>query len=260
MAKRRMFSLDVVDTDIFLDMPCSARLLYYDLGMRADDDGFLADAKKILRFTGATKDDLNVLIARGFVIAFDTGVVVIRHWKVNNQIRKDRYLPTRCVSEFGQICVEKSGIYSLTDDNSRMVANRFPDGCQTVTTLEPQYRLGKGSAEGEEDARATPATASEPVEAFDGSDLSGQVANLQRADGLIRRYRLPDCDASREKLLEDAERVGWEKLEDALGKAASSNSRPGLSINFYRAVLNGTGKENKPDVRRSEPYGGYGAL
>lgn len=259
MAKRRMFSLDVVDTDIFLDMPCSARLLYYDLGMRADDDGFLSDAKKILRFTGATKDDLNVLIARGFVIAFDTGVVVIRHWKVNNQIRKDRYLPTRCISEFGQICVEKTGIYSLTDDNSRTVANRFPDGCQTVATLEPQVRLDQGRVV-EEDARATPATASEPVEAFDGSDLSGQVANLQHADGLIRRYRLPDCDASREALLEDAERVGWEKLEDALGQAAASNSRQGLSINFYRAVLNGTGREGKPDVRRSDPYGGYGAL
>ena len=98
------------------------------------------------------------------------------------------------------------------------------------------------------------------MEAFDGSDLSGQVANLQHADGLIRRYRLPDCDASREALLEDAERVGWEKLEDALGQAAASNSRQGLSINFYRAVLNGTGREGKPDVRRSDPYGGYGAL
>lgn len=101
---------------------------------------------------------------------------------------------------------------------------------------------------------------SESIDAFDGSDLSGQVANLQHADGLIRRYRLPDCDASREALLEDAERAGWETLEEALRQAAASNSRQGLSINFYRAVLNGTGREGKPDVRRSDPYGGYGAL
>ena len=259
MANRRMFSLDVVDTDTFLDMPCSARLLYYDLGMRADDDGFLADAKKILRFTGASKDDLNVLIARGFVIAFETGVVVIRHWRVNNQIRKDRYTPTRCISESGQLRTEKTGIYSITDDDSRTVANRFPDGCQTVANLEPQVRLGKDRVV-EVDARPTPSPASEPVDAFDGSDLSGQVANLQHADGLIRRYRLPDCDASREALLEDAERVGWEKLEEALKQAAASNSRQGLSINYYRAVMNGAGKEDRKSDRRSDPFGGYGAL
>lgn len=101
---------------------------------------------------------------------------------------------------------------------------------------------------------------SESIEAFDGSDLSGQVVDLQRADGLIRRYRLPDCDASREALLEDAERVGWEKLEDALNQAASSNSRQGLSINFYRSVLNGSGKGGGQDARRTDPFGGYGAL
>lgn len=101
---------------------------------------------------------------------------------------------------------------------------------------------------------------SESIEAFDGSDLSGQVANLQRADGLIRRYHLPDCDASREALLEDAERVGWEKLEEALKQAAASNSRQGLSINYYRAVMNGAGREVKRNDRRSDIFGGYGAL
>ena len=103
-------------------------------------------------------------------------------------------------------------------------------------------------------------TPSESIVAFDGSDLSGQVANLQRADGLIRRYCLPDCDASRDALLEDAERVGWEKLEDVLKQAASSNSRQGLSINFYRRVLSGSGKGGGQDARRTEPFGGYGAL
>lgn len=101
---------------------------------------------------------------------------------------------------------------------------------------------------------------SESIEAFDGSDLSGQVVNNQRADGLIRRYHLPDCDTSREALLEDAERVGWEKLEEALKQAAASNSRQGLSINFYRSVLNGSGKGGGQDARRTDPFGGYGAL
>lgn len=102
---------------------------------------------------------------------------------------------------------------------------------------------------------------SETIEAFDGSDLSVQIADLQRADELIRRYRLPDCDTSREALLEDAERVGWEALGDALRQAAASNSRQGLSVNFYRAVLkNGGGKEDERRDRRSDPFGGYGAL
>lgn len=107
---------------------------------------------------------------------------------------------------------------------------------------------------------AVSATAAEPVDAFDGSELSGQIADLQRADELIRRYHLPDCDTSREALLEDAERVGWEALGDALRQAAASNSRQGLSVNFYRAVMNGTGKEGKLDARRADPYGGYGTL
>ena len=259
MANRRMFSLDVVDTDAFLDMPCSARLLYYDLGMRADDDGFLSDAKKILRFTGASRDDLNVLIARGFVLAFDTGVIVIRHWGMNNQIRRDRYKPTLCSAERAQISTDKSGVYSLNGYDTPTVDKRLSIGCQLVATLEPQVRLGKDSV-GEVDARATSSPASEPVDAFDGSDLSGQVVDLQRADGLIRRYHLPDCDTSREALLEDAERVGWEKLEEALKQAAASNSRQGLSINYYRAVMSGAWREAKRSDRRSDPFGGYGAL
>ena len=138
--------------------------------------------------------------------------------------------------------------------SNTVVCNGIRDDTTYTNHTEPNQ------TEPSRSSRAVSVKASEPVEAFDGSDLSGQVANLQRADGLIRRYGLSDCDTTREALLEDAERVGWEKLEAALEKAAASNSRPGVSINFYRAVLNGTGKEDKPDVRRSEPYGGYGAL
>lgn len=82
MAKKRMFSLDVTDTDLFLDMPTSARLLYFDLGMRADDDGFISNYKKIVRMTGASEDDIKILIAKNFLIPFNTGIIVIRHWKI----------------------------------------------------------------------------------------------------------------------------------------------------------------------------------
>ena len=101
-------------------------------------------------------------------------------------------------------------------------------------------------------------TTSESIVAFDGSDLSGQVANLQRADGLIRRYCLPDCDARRDALLEDAERVGWEALTDALSRAAAANSRPMLSVNYYRAMF--AGGKGGGDADAGKPFGGYGAL
>lgn len=91
MAQRRMFSLQVVDTDLFMDMPLSAQALYFHLGMRADDDGFVGNAKRIQKLVGAADDDMKILILKGFVIAFDSGVMVIRHWKISNYIQNDRY-------------------------------------------------------------------------------------------------------------------------------------------------------------------------
>ena len=86
-----MFAKTIIDSDAFIDMPISARLLYYDLSMRADDDGFVNAPKKIMKFVGASNDDMNILIARKFVISFDNGVVVIKHWRIHNYIQKDRY-------------------------------------------------------------------------------------------------------------------------------------------------------------------------
>ncbi len=94
MAERRMFKKSVIESDAFLDMPSSTRLLYYDIGMMADDDGFINNIKRIIRMTGASEDDLNVLIARSFVIKFESGIIVIKHWKMHNYIKKDRYKPT----------------------------------------------------------------------------------------------------------------------------------------------------------------------
>ena len=94
MAERRMFAKTIIDSDAFLDMPISARLLYYDLSMRADDDGFVNSPKKIMRMIGATEDDLRILAIRKFIIPFDNGIVVIKHWYIHNYIRKDTYNET----------------------------------------------------------------------------------------------------------------------------------------------------------------------
>jgi len=97
MANKRMFSMDVVDTDEFQDMPISSRYLYYELGMRADDDGFMKSPKKLVRTIGCSDDDLTLLCAKGFIVKFRSGVIVITDWKINNYIQKDRYHPSTCL-------------------------------------------------------------------------------------------------------------------------------------------------------------------
>ena len=113
MAQKRMFSLNVVDTDKFLEMPISSRLLYYELGMRADDDGFVDNWKKILLFTGLKEDDLKVLIAKSFIIPFDSGVIVIRHWRINNYLQNDRTKTTIHQEELNKLILDKNNVYSL---------------------------------------------------------------------------------------------------------------------------------------------------
>lgn len=115
MAKRRMFSLDVVDTDTFLDLPASSQSLYFHLGMRADDDGFVSSPKRITAMVNASGDDLKLLMAKGFVIPFDSGVCVIRDWKVNNYIQSDRYTPTLYMEEKKHLSCKKSGQYDYSD-------------------------------------------------------------------------------------------------------------------------------------------------
>jgi hypothetical protein len=110
MAKRRMFSLDVVDTDDFLEMPATAQSLYFHLGMRADDDGFVSNPRKITKMVNCTAEDLKLLTEKGYIIPFESGIVVIKDWKVNNYIRADRYTPTRYAEEMRSIS-EQNGIY-----------------------------------------------------------------------------------------------------------------------------------------------------
>ena len=113
MATKRMFSLNVVDTDKFLEMPISARLLYYELGMRADDDGFVDNWKKLLLFTGLKEDDLKLLIAKSFIIPFESGVIVIRHWRMNNYLQNDRTKPTLYQDELSQLGLDENNVYTL---------------------------------------------------------------------------------------------------------------------------------------------------
>lgn len=131
MAERRMFAKTIIDSDAFLDMPLSTQALYFHLSMRADDDGFINNPKKVQRSIGCSADDLKVLIAKNFIIPFESGVVVIKHWKIHNYIRNDRYKETVYQEEKSLLDEKENKAYTLG----------IPDGYQ----MDTQVRLGKDS-------------------------------------------------------------------------------------------------------------------
>lgn len=116
MAERRMFAKTIIDSDAFLDMPLSTQSLYFHLSMRADDEGFVNNPKKIMRMIGASEDDLKVLISKRFILTFESGVIVIKHWKIHNYIRGDRLTETQYLEEKKQIEVKDSGAYTFRQD------------------------------------------------------------------------------------------------------------------------------------------------
>lgn len=134
MAERRMFAKTIIDSDAFLDMPLSTQALYFHLSMRADDDGFINNAKKIQRTLGCNDDDMRILLAKKFIIPFETGVCVIKHWKIHNLIQRDRYKPTVYVEHKEKLSLKNNNVYTMDTE------------CiQDVSSLEPQVRLGEVS-------------------------------------------------------------------------------------------------------------------
>lgn len=128
-----MFAKTIIDSDAFLDMPLSAQALYFHLGMRADDDGFVNSPKKIMRLVSCSDDDMKLLITKNFIIPFDSGIVVIKHWRIHNYIQKDRYHETNYLDEKAMLATKENGSYSLLD--TRCI--------QDVSEMDTEVRLGK---------------------------------------------------------------------------------------------------------------------
>ena len=133
MAERRMFAKTIIDSDAFIDMPLSTQALYFHLSMRADDDGFINNPKKIQRMVGASDDDLKVLVMKRFIIPFESGIVVIKHWKIHNYIQKDRYKPT--------VYAEEKKLLETKDNGS------YTECIHDVSKAETQVSIGKDSIE-----------------------------------------------------------------------------------------------------------------
>jgi len=136
MAERRMFAKSIIDSDAFLDMPLSAQALYFHLSMRADDEGFLGNAQRVRSMIGASEDDFKLLIVKRFVIVFEDGITVIRHWRVHNIIQKDRFKETIYVDERARLGFDKNKTYTECVETPCI---------QVGNETETQVRLGKGS-------------------------------------------------------------------------------------------------------------------
>ena len=169
MAERRMFTKKITDADEFISLPSSTQALYLHLTMSADDDGFNNQVQMAIFKAHASVDDLRLLLAKRFIIQFDNGVIVIKHWRMANALRKDRYIATAYQEELKMLKIKDNGAYSL--DGCQMVANGLPDGCQMVAVGKDSIEensIGENSIGntscGEPNKSATPQPPKEPEE------------------------------------------------------------------------------------------------
>lgn len=147
---RRMFSDEITKSDAFLDMPSGSQILYFHLGMEADDDGFISSPKMIKKLLGSTDDEYKILIAKKFIIIFENGICVVKHWRINNQIRKDRYTETKYVKEKKSLFIRKNGSYTTNPENAMPVPEGHfslddMSGNQLATSGVQTVALGKYS-------------------------------------------------------------------------------------------------------------------
>lgn len=146
MAEKRMLSKKVLDTDAFLDMPLSAQALYFHLAVNADDEGFVGNPKRIRDYIGASENDLNLLVEKRFVLIFKNGVVVIRHWKIHNTLRRDRSHPTIFTEEKALLIVGANGAYMERPTTADIADNQTATACQPSDgQMSTEDKIGEDS-------------------------------------------------------------------------------------------------------------------
>lgn len=188
MARRRMFSLDVVDTDVFLDMPASSQNLYFHLGMRADDDGFVASPRKITNMVNCSADDLKLLISKGFVIAFRSGVCVITDWKRNNSIQSQWRTPTQFREELNALRLSENGAYSPPDTTLNL-STRTESGTEgTVIIDSVSSNKDSSNSKLSDSTEGTEVT----IHAAESNSLSKTLPDS---------YPLPQCNTNKESIV-----------------------------------------------------------
>ncbi len=245
MAERRMFAKTIIDSDAFLDMPVSAQALYFHLSMRADDEGFVNNPKKIQRMIGASDDDCRLLIAKRFVLTFDSGVIVIKHWRIHNYIQNDRFKETVYQREKAMLTLNENKAYTELDSvgipgESQDVSKLYPSCIQVVSKVDTQDSIGKDS-EGKkskyaskkeeilEENSAHACTSYEQV--MDDLEVSKPLKtalfefikhlqankvvmiNSRLESIIVRMDMLYECDKDKIDVIRQAINNGWKRLE-----------------------------------------------
>lgn len=206
MANKRMFSIDVTETDTFLEMPLTAQALYFHLAMRGDDDGFVSNPRSIMRVAGCNESDLKTLVESGYIITFRSGVIVISDWKVNNYLRGDRYKPTTFQNEFSMLTETTNKRYVLGGDSQRLTV-----GIPTDDQVTTQYRI-------EENRAVVDRVATAAAESRADSDLAEIVQHFERVIGIFPRSAL-------DKLQRWRGIYSVEIIRAAIDEAAENNVR-----------------------------------
>ena len=233
MAEKRMFAKTIVLSDAFLDMPMSARCLYFTFGMLADDDGFVSSPKGIMRQCGASMDDLNILITKRYVLAFDSGIIVIKHWRINNYLRQDRYTPTTYVEEKETLSLDAKGAYVEAGEAASGIPPGIPPGIPVVDHLvyPDKDRLDKDS----EDKERIEST--EPVGSVCRTKDVRRIIEAWNSLGLQQVTKVPSDSKRGGMLRARVNEYGVDKVLEAIEKVRSSDflkgqSKSGFIITF----------------------------
>lgn len=221
MAERRMFAKTIIDSDAFLDMPLSTQSLYFHLSMRADDDGFINNPKKIQRTVGASDDDMKLLIVKRFIIPFESGIVVIKHWKIHNYIQKDRYKPTLYQEEKAM----------LTERENRA----YTECIQDVSNPYTQYRLGKVSVD--EDSIDDLPVSSDAESLSISESPKPKLKTVKHKHGEYKNVLLTDEELSKLK----TEYSDWEERIERLSSYVASTGKSYKS--HYATIRNWARKD-----------------
>lgn len=243
MAERRMFSKTIIDSDAFLDMPISTQALYFHLSMRADDDGFINNPKRVQRLIGLSEDDLKLLILKKFILPFDSGIVVIKHWKIHNYIRNDRYKET--------LHIEEKSMLAIEDNNSYKKINNIgiPNDNHTAYQMETQVRLDKDSIELDKDS----------IEKNNKKDKSFSFCSYTDNNDLIIALNdfLEMRKQTKSKMTDRAIKLMLNKLDELASNdndkikilnQSIMNGWKGLFPLNSKEVSNGTGKQSNSKV------------
>lgn len=248
MAQRRMFTKEITTSDAFVDMPASSQLLYFHLGMEADDEGFIGNARMLSRAYGTSTDDLRLLIAKGFIIAFDSGVTVVKDWNLNNKIRKDRSKPTIYSEEKNQLVLDATGAYQhvnqLTTDvqphDNHMATNWQPntgetvdfiDGNQLTTKSQPNVRIGKdrlGKDRLEEERQVDDSSSS-----IVANPLPSLLMNSLSENGFMSTDLTPIQQQTLIAYVED-DGMEFDVLAKAIESASNANAR---TFNYVKGTM-----------------------